>query len=177
MLLVTENKKPVRERKDTPAAVLSEVEAEAISMFVQFSRVLGQPRSIAEIYGLLFISGRPLPMEDVVKRLGISLGSGSQGLRFLRKTGAVNLVYVPGDRRVHYEAVAELRKLASRFLQDQVLTHLDGGTNRLERLGEKVKQLPAEERARVGPRVTILQSWEKRSRRFLPALVKMLNAL
>ena len=176
MLLVTENKNPVKERKHLPASALNEVEAEVIGLFVQFSRVLGQPRSIAEIYGLLFISARPLPMEDVVERLGISLGSASQGLRFLRKAGAINMVYVPGDRRVHYEAVAELRKLAGHFLRDQVISHLDGGHDRLGHLGEMVKQLPAPERARVGPRVTMLQSWEKRGRRFLPVIIRMLDA-
>ena len=39
-----------------PAAPLSPLETEIIDLFVQVSRLLGQPRSLAEIYGLLFIS-------------------------------------------------------------------------------------------------------------------------
>ena len=33
---------------------LNPVEVEVIHLFVQFARALGQPRSVAEIYGLLF---------------------------------------------------------------------------------------------------------------------------
>ena len=48
------------------------MEAEVIGLFVQICRVLGQPRSLAEIYGLLFISGHPLAMDDLIERLRIS---------------------------------------------------------------------------------------------------------
>src|SRR2546421_11520943 len=90
-------------------APLSPLETEIIDLFVQVSHLLGQPRSLAEIYGLLFISARPLAMDDLIERLQMSKGSASQGLKFLRSVGAVRPVYVPGERRVHYEAVAELR--------------------------------------------------------------------
>src|SRR5436853_1761730 len=100
-------------------ASLSPLETEIIDLFVQVSRLLGQPRSLAEIYGLLFISARPLAMDDLIERLRLSKGSASQGLKFLRNTGAVRTVYVAGDRRAHYEAVAELRNLSRRFLREQ----------------------------------------------------------
>src|SRR5437899_9064034 len=102
------------------AAPLSPLETEIIDLFVQVSRLLGQPRSLAEIYGLLFISARPLAMDDLIGRLQLSKGSASQGLKFLRNLGAVRTVYVAGDRRVHYQAVAELRNLVARFLREQI---------------------------------------------------------
>ena len=158
-----------------PAARLSPLETEIIDFFVQLSRLLGQPRSLAEIYGLLFISGRPLAMDDLIERLQLSKGSASQGLKFLRNIGAVRMVYVPGERRVHYEAVAELRNLATRFLRDQIVPHLDNGQTRLERIAGMVKQLPSEQRAGVNGRVKMLQSWERNGRRFLPLVVKILG--
>src|SRR2546421_3286977 len=97
------------DRVAPPPAHLSPLETEVIDLFVQLSRLLGQPRSLAEIYGLLFISAQPLAMDDLIERLGMSKGSASQGLKFLHNLGAVRTVYVPGDRRTHYEAVAELR--------------------------------------------------------------------
>src|SRR5436190_23572761 len=102
---------------------LTSLETEIIDFFVQLSRLLGQPRSLAEIYGLLFISARPLAMDHLIERLNLSKGSASQGLKFLRNIGAVKTVYVPGDRRAHYEAVAELRNLVTRFLRDQIVPH------------------------------------------------------
>jgi DNA-binding transcriptional regulator GbsR (MarR family) len=148
---------------------------EIIDLFVQLSGLLGQPRSLAEIYGLLFISGRPLSMDDLIARLKLSKGSASQGLRFLRTAGAIRMVYVAGDRRAHYEAVAELRNLVTRFLRDQIVPHLDSGQERLKRIAGLVKQLPANEQDRLGSRITMLQSWEKKTRRFLPLVVKVIG--
>ena len=173
MILALEEKEAPKEPK--PAARLNPLETEIIGFFVQLSRPLGQPRSLAEIYGLLFISGRPLAMDDLIGRLELSKGSASQGLKFLRSLGAVRMVYVAGERRVHYQAVAELRNLTTRFLRDQIVPHLDNGQARLERIAEMVKQLPAEERARINGRVKMLQSWGRNGRRFLPLVVKILG--
>ena len=158
-----------------PAGSPTTVESEVIGLFVQIARVIGLPRSVGEIYGLLFITVRPMAMDDLMERLGISKGSASQGLKFLRNAGAIQLVYVPGDRRMHFEAVAELRGLVTRFLRDQILPQLDTSLGRLDRLAGMVKSLPAEDRARVGARVTMLQSWQKKTRRFLPMVVKLLG--
>jgi HTH-type transcriptional regulator, glycine betaine synthesis regulator len=176
MILAFEEKQPAKAvNGPKPAALLSPLETEIIDFFVQLSRLLGQPRSLAEIYGLLFISGLPLAMDDLIDRLQLSKGSASQGLKFLRNIGAVRMVYVAGERRVHYEAVAELRNLATRFLRDQIVPHLDNGQARLERIAELVRQLPSEQRARVNGRLKMLQSWERNGRRFLPLVVKILG--
>jgi HTH-type transcriptional regulator, glycine betaine synthesis regulator len=176
MILAVEEKAPRHlpgERQ--PVTRLNRLETEVISLFVQLSRLLGQPRSLAEIYGLLFISARPLAMDDLIERLQLSKGSASQGLKYLRNIGAVRMVYVAGDRRAHYEAVAELRNLATRFLRDQVVPHLDNGQAWLERIAEMTKEAPAGDRPRVLRRVKMLQSWERNGRRFLPLVVKILG--
>ena len=167
-------------RTSSPKAVsgpapLSQLETEVIDLFVQVSRLFGQPRSLAEMYGLLFISPAPLAMDHLIERLNLSKGSASQGLKYLRNLGAVKMVYVPGDRRVHYEAVAELRNLITRFLKDQIVPHIELGQQRLERIAGALKQLPPDERARVGARITMLQSWGKRGKKFLPLVVKVMG--
>ncbi len=167
------------EPKTTPflssPSALNPLETEVIDLFVQLSRLLGQPRSLAELYGLLFISARPMTMDDLIARLQMSKGSASQGLKFLNTLGAIKTIYVPGDRRTHYEAVAELRKLTTRFLSDQIVPHLESGQVRLGRISGLAKQLPPEERLRVNNRIGTLQKWEKKGRRFLPLVVKMLG--
>jgi DNA-binding transcriptional regulator GbsR (MarR family) len=177
MLLANPEKEPSKVLRDQKtASKLTPLEVEIIDLFVQISRVLGQPRSLAEIYGVLFISERPLAMDDLIERLSLSKGSASQGLKFLRNLGALKMVYVPGDRRVHYEAVAELRNLITRFVRDQFVPELEMGQARLERIAEMVRELPPVQRARLNGRVTMLQSWGKRGRKFLPLLVKILGA-
>lgn len=155
--------------------VLSSVELEVIDLFVQYSKALGQPRSVAEIYGLLFISPRPLALDDFTERLQLSKGSASQGLKFLRDLGAVRMVYVAGDRRAHYEAVAALRKLVSSFLEKQFLPHFAEGEARLERLEGSLQSVPAADREHVLQRIQMLRSWSGNGRRLLPVLLKLLG--
>ena len=154
---------------------LQSVEIEVVELFVLLSRVLGQPRSLGEIYGLLFISAQPLAMDDVVARLNLSKGSTSEGLKFLRNLGAVKMVYVPGDRRVHYEAVAELRNLASRFLRENIKPQLSEGEERLNRLSAIANELPEEERDHARSRIALLRSWSKNGRRVLPLVLRVLG--
>lgn len=159
----------------TGPARLNPVEAEVVGLFVQLSRLLGQPPSLGEIYGLLFISLHPLAMDDLMERLNVSKGSASQGLKFLRNLGAVRPVEVPGDRRVHYEAVAQLRRLAASFLQNRIEPHLGSGEERLTRLAALARNLPSPQREHALRRIALLQGWGKNGRRVLPLVLKMLD--
>ena len=51
-----------REKNPAPAR-LSELEIEAIEMFINFLRIIGLQKSVGEIYGLLFVSSKPLSMD------------------------------------------------------------------------------------------------------------------
>jgi DNA-binding transcriptional regulator GbsR (MarR family) len=164
-----------RPEDPTVAQGLEPVEIEVIQFFVQFSRALGQPRSYAEIYGLLFVSHRPLSMDGLIERLKLSKGSASQGLKYLQDLGAVRSVYVAGERRTHYEAVAELRNLAGRFLSRQILTHFEGSEARLDRVAAQAQNLSAEQRKHVQGRVKLLRSWQRNGRRVVPFVLKMLG--
>ena len=130
---------------------------------------------MAEVYGLLFVSPRPLPQDEFYDRLNMSKGAASQGLRYLLDLGAVRTVYVSADRRVHYEAVAELRNLAGRFLRQRILHNFEDSGSRLARIAVEAQKLPGEERKMALARLKLLQSWEKNGRRILPLLVKMLG--
>jgi DNA-binding transcriptional regulator GbsR (MarR family) len=154
---------------------LEPVEVDIIHLFVQFSRALGQPRSVAEIYGLLFISHQSLAMDTLIGRLKLSKGSASQGLKYLQDLGAVRAVYVAGERRTHYEAVAELRNLAGRFLRQQILSHFQGSEGRLDRIMAEAQKLSGEKSKHVLARIKLLRSWEKNGRRIVPFVLKMLG--
>lgn len=157
------------------AVRLNPVEVEIIHLFVQLSRALGQPPSVAEIYGLLFISPKPLPQDEFIERLNLSKGSASQGLRYLLDLGAVRTVYVAGDRRAHYEVVAELRNLANRFLRQQVLTYFDDSQDRLDRILTGARELPGAEREFALARVRMLKSWERNAKRVMPFVLAILG--
>ena len=134
-------------RPAAPNPAWIRLEAEVIGLFVQLSRIIGVPRSYAELYALLFLTPRPLTMDEMIQRLGISKGSASQGLNFLRKAGAIRMAHQPSRRAAQYEAVAELRHLAAGFLQDQILPQVEDSQNRLDLIAGMVAKLPARDRA------------------------------
>jgi len=154
---------------------LSPLEAEAIGLFVQLNRMVGQPKSFAKVYGMLFISTRPMPLEDLIERLGASRGSVHRALRFLRKAGLLRMVYVPGDRRMHYEAVAELRPMVIGFVRDQILPQLANNESRIERLAEVVRKLSREQQGQLSGRVAMLERWGKKSRNLSLIILKLLG--
>lgn len=54
-------------------------------------QVFGVPKSVGQIFGLLYASPEPLVFSDIVVRLEISKGSTSQGLQLLPSLGAINV--------------------------------------------------------------------------------------
>jgi DNA-binding transcriptional regulator GbsR (MarR family) len=162
-------------QSNTAVLQLKPAEIEVIHLFIQFAGALGQPRSVAEIYGLLFASEKPLDMDALIERLNLSKGSASQGLKYLFDLGAVRKVYVAGERRTRYEAVAELRKLATRFLRQQMLIHFEESEARLDQIAAQSETLSEEQRRHLTERIRLLRRWQLTGRRVVPLVLRMLG--
>lgn len=147
-----------------------------IQVFVDGGKVLGLPRSIGEIYGLLFISPDPLSLDDLVERLGISKGSASQGLRALKTLGAVREITLEHSRRCHYQADVELKRLVGGFIREQVRPHLESGQSKIGRLIEvAAAEADPGRREFLHGRVKQLEYWMKKSGVVLPLLQNVLE--
>ncbi len=147
---------------------LSELEKEVVDIFVRIAGVLSLPRSVGELYGILFISPEPMCIDDLMLKLKISKGSTSQGLKILRSFGAVNPVYVAGDRRDFYAAEAELRKIVAGFVNEQVRPHLDNGKARMARIEGLIDAEETGRKEFIAERIERLQGWQKRAGALLP---------
>ncbi len=155
---------------------LDPLERQVVSVFVDGVRVLGLPRSIGEIYGLLFISESSLSLDDLVLRLGISKGSASQGLRMLKSLGAVREVDGGGDRRTYYEPAIELKRLAGGFIREQVRPHLESGKHKINVLTATANDIEDPARRKfLNERLERLETWITSSGRILPVLQKILG--
>ncbi|MEC9054467.1 MAG: transcriptional regulator [Verrucomicrobiota bacterium] len=161
--------------EDVPQS-LAEIEKQVIALFAHGVRVAGLPRSVGEIYGLLFISREPLALDDLVKRLSISKGSASQGLKFLRTLAAVREVEGPDVRRTYFEADIELKKLVGGFIREQMRPHIESGKDRLKGLEDEVsKEGDPERRAFYDERVKKLERWLKQAKLVLPLIQRVLG--
>jgi DNA-binding transcriptional regulator GbsR (MarR family) len=154
---------------------IEELEREVLELFVRMADVLNLPRSVGEIYGLLFVSSEPLCLDDCRFRLKISKGSTSQGLKILRSFGAIRTVYIPGDRKDYYVAELSLRKMASGFASEQIRPHVESGKERIDRIRELLNDCASEERDVLEEKIDLLENWQKRAGKTLPFILKMIG--
>lgn len=149
-------------------------EESIIDLFLNAAISVGLPKSFGQIYGLLFCRDESLSMSQIMFLLNISKGSASQGLRALKKLGAVNSIFERNDRKERFVAEIRLRKLVSGFIREQAEPHLDKGTARLDNLKILLKkESNIESFARGARRENILLSWHRQMSRLLP-WVKMI---
>src|SRR5438105_14519991 len=84
---------------------LNEVEEEFVGLWRQMSALWGISPTMAEIHGLLYITGAALSMDDIMARLGgISRGNVSMNLSKLVDWGLVRRTRRRGDRRDYYDS-------------------------------------------------------------------------
>ena len=160
----------------TKSPPLTAWETAMIDIFVRAASLVGLPRSIGEIYGLLYCSNKPLTFDELVGRLRISKGSVSQGLKVLRQLGAVKLHYVPGSRRDHYEPELSMRRLVRGFVKDQFEPHMLSGDQRLQNIEALIQDEDDEVlREHAQSRLGTLRSWQQRTRKLLPVVMAVLG--
>ena len=148
-----------------------ELEGMVREFFADAVKVLGLPKSVGEIYGSLFISKHPLSLDDLVERLGMSKGSGSQGLKMLRTLGAVSEVEGIEGRKVFYEADVELKSLVGGFIREEIRPHLSSAKLKIGRMEE----CNVSDDEHYDDRIQKLNNWRKRAVVLLPILQKILG--
>ena len=71
---------------------------------------------MVQLYSILYFSGKPFSLDEMVERLKISKGSVSVNIRALERYGAVREVWVRGSRKDYYEAEKDI----SRVMLDRI---------------------------------------------------------
>jgi DNA-binding transcriptional regulator GbsR (MarR family) len=140
-------------------AALDEVEKEFIDLWRNMSSLWGISPTMAEIHGLLFITGDVLSMDDIMARLEISRGNVSMNLTKLVEWGLVRRVHRRGDRRDYYESLSDVWEMFTLVAAQRKRREVDPMLNTLrqcgerlseERLGARAREQVADRRRRVG---------------------------
>lgn len=71
----------------------------------------GVNRTVAQLFALLFIAGRPMHAEEVAETLGVARSNVSMSLRELQGWGLIRTVHLLGDRRDHFDVTTDVWKL------------------------------------------------------------------
>jgi DNA-binding transcriptional regulator GbsR (MarR family) len=94
--------------KAQAARRLEEVEDRFVDLWRTMSSLWGVSPTMAQIHGLLFITGAALSMDEIMARLTISRGNVSMNLSKLVEWGLVRRVHKRGDRRDYYESLRDI---------------------------------------------------------------------
>jgi DNA-binding transcriptional regulator GbsR (MarR family) len=123
-----------------PVFSLARTRLQMIEACGRICQVFGLPRSLGQIYGLLYLAANPLSLDEIAELLGISKASVSTGTRQLSSWGGIRQVWVPGERRDHFAVEPELGNLLRSGYTDFLKPRLLSSQKRLERLNESLDQ-------------------------------------
>ncbi|WP_439153112.1 GbsR/MarR family transcriptional regulator [Winogradskyella sp.] len=133
----------------------SEAKNKFISTWGSLGTLWGINKAMAQIQALLFISIKPLSMEDIMKELKISRGNTSMNLRQLMDWGIVTKVLVSGERKEYFTTEKDVQELARIIAKersrreirpvikvlDDVSSITDDGTKQTQELIKQTKAL------------------------------------
>src|SRR6266404_5886202 len=155
---------------------LEEVEDRFVDLWDNMSSLWGISPTMAQIHGLLFITGAALSMDEIMARLMISRGNVSMNLSKLVEWGLVRRVHKRGDRRDYYESLRDVWEMFTlvaaqrkRREIDPILTTLRRCREQLNRenLGAQAAESITRERfRRIDALLTFLVLMEKLASRF-----------
>jgi DNA-binding transcriptional regulator GbsR (MarR family) len=90
-----------------------------ITSFWGFSKIMGQ------LYGLLYLSPKPLTLDEMAESLSVSKGNVSINIRALERWNMVKTVWVKGDRKDYYEAETDFWKIVKGVLREREKKEFD----------------------------------------------------
>ena len=160
--------------KQVEESSLNPLEREFIRYFSEAVKVFGLPKSVGEIYGLLYASPSPLSMNTLVGKLHISKGSCSQGLKILRTVNAV--IESTEGRTTLYSANIELKSLIAGILKEQVQPLFSDTTQTVKILMKTAKEENDPDKRRFyQSRVSKLSTWRRRGGFVIPLVSRILG--
>ncbi|MFZ4508919.1 MAG: GbsR/MarR family transcriptional regulator [Fimbriimonas sp.] len=91
----------------------------------RMSNSWGINRTMAQIHALLFVSGRPMAVNEIMDRLQISRGNASMNLRELMDWGIVRKSREPGDRKDMFVSDLEPYQMFLRVIRERKRREID----------------------------------------------------
>lgn len=105
--------------------VFRRVQDQFILEWGRMSSQWGINRTMAQIHALLFVTGRALEVNEIMKRLQISRGNASMNLRELMDWGIVRRFRAPGDRKDTYVSDHDPYQMFLRVVRERKRREID----------------------------------------------------
>jgi len=145
-----------------------------MALCVRLCLLLGLPKSIGLIYGAVFASPKPVEAGQICRKLKISRGSVSQGLRFLKELGAIRSEGLNGGRAEHFVAEDHLRGAIENFVLKKM-------SPAMEEIGHEIKHLEKIMATGVNQglsaKLEVLRRWHGHGKLLFPLITGFLKTI
>ncbi len=167
------------EPADNPATIpLSPAEQEFVALWRGMSGLWGITPTMAEVHGLLFLTGEAMSMDDMMARLGISRGNVSMSLTKLVEWGLVRKAHRRGERKEYYEALGDVWEMFTLVAAQRKRREIDPMLATLRQCEEKLPAgADAGQRTRLGDLVSFLSLVDALASRFFESHKSLRGAL
>lgn len=138
---------------------------------------LGFGRSLGQVYASIYLSPKPLSLQELVDLLGISKGNASMSVRQLEAWGAVRQIWQRGDRRDYYEANVDFRALVRQALAGFILPRLESAGRQIADVETELEAAGSElgDGEFLKQRVRRLRDMQRKLAKILPIVEKVLE--
>ncbi|NBU92802.1 MAG: ArsR family transcriptional regulator [Flavobacteriia bacterium] len=155
-------------------APASTPEESILSLCTALCSILGLPKSVGLIYGTVFVSSKPVEAGQICRKLKISRGSVSQGLKFLRELGAIRSEGLNGKRAEHFVAEDHLRNAVETFVTKKIGPAFDELGSEVARLEKDSGQaIPGDLREKL----ETIRRWHSHGKLLLPIVAGFLKTM
>jgi HTH-type transcriptional regulator, glycine betaine synthesis regulator len=125
---------PFLEEPKQSATLLTKSCQEMVVVGGRLSQLIGFPKSIGQIYGLLMFADKPMSSEDIGLALAVSKATISNSIRQLSSWGVIRQVWVHGERKDHYEVIEDFKAVIRAAMEDVLKPRIKSSGQRIERI-------------------------------------------
>jgi DNA-binding transcriptional regulator GbsR (MarR family) len=128
---------------------LQRAEDQFILEWGRMSSSWGINRTMAQIHALLFVSGIPLEVNEIMDRLQISRGNASMNLRELMDWGVVRRFRQPGDRKDTYLSETDPYQMFVRIVKERKRREIDPTNDAIREVLSKLPDSDMDEKVQT----------------------------
>jgi len=126
--------------EEDATVILRRAQDQFILEWGRMSSSWGINRTMAQIHALLFVTGVPLEVNEIMQRLQISRGNASMNLRELMDWGVVRRFRQPGDRKDTYISETDPFLTLVKIVKERKRREIDPTTDALREVLTKLPE-------------------------------------
>lgn len=111
---------------------LEMVEHKFIESIGMLCDCFGLNKFVAQLYAVLYLSDKPVSLDEIVEKLNVSKGNVSINIRELERWNAVRNVWVKGSRKNYYEAELNIKKVIANKLKTGIKKRLSEASEMID---------------------------------------------